>query len=947
MRNIWRVFARDWRRILAVPKAWIIVIGIIVTPALYAWVNVLAFWDPYGETGKLSVAVTNLDEGASSEITGTINVGDQVVEQLKKNDQLGWTFVGRSEAEERVKSGKSYAAIIIPKDFSENLLSITTAEFTQPKVEYYVNEKANAVAPKMTDVGANTLVTKITSEFTSTVAEAAADALSKASEDAQNKVDEAQEQTRQTLNDAAASLSEGQKSLTSLQQDLENARTSVAQAKKTLSDVDTALSESQAAISQSQTLATQVQQNIADLSSQLATSYADVTKILAQISSQSQGGMDSLTQVLKEANSHVNVAIDAISDVTQANGKAIDELQKITDQVQELVDSGAIDTDLQEKIDNAVNTALSALSDRNTADQELVEEFKGLDLDQASNDAMQAITDATKQIDTAVQGAASNADTLQDALLNRFPELNRQLAALSGSATGFSAAIDSQRTQIQQAQKLLDSVDTQLTSTSDAVGQMAENIASLNSGLSSIQTDMNTLSSASLWKQLKSISKLDAEQIAQFMASPVEVSEKALYPISLYGSAMAALFTNLSLWIGAFVLMVILKLEVDDDGVPGLTVRQAYMGRWSLLAVISASQGLLVTVGNLVLGVQTVNPVAFVVTGMVTGLSYLSIIYALSVALTHVGKGLCVVLVIMQIPGASGLYPIEMMPSFFRHLYPFFPFTYGIGAMRETIAGFYDGHYWRDMAVLGIFVVGSFILGLVLRSHLVNLNRLFNRQIAATDVLIAEETPHEDDYRLSQVLRSLSNRREYRRRLEQHAATFARYYPRLRRGGLIAGIIVPIVLAVIPSSDPSVKALLLGLWVAWFVLLFAYLIIIEYIRDAIDSGLELSALPDADLHQAMSTQRKGQWGAFLHVVRTDLRTGLSDALSTIANDVGPAAASSSASAAKSSQNAPGGKDGAPSQPEHLARPENSMQPEDHTRGAEPHIGAHAERGETE
>ena len=139
MRNIWRVFTRDWRRILAVPQAWIIVVGIIVTPALYAWVNVIAFWDPYGATGNISVAVANLDEGASSDLTGAVDVGAEVVAQLEENDQRGWTFVDTAdEARERVESGQSYAALIIPQDFSANLLSITTSNFTQPKLEYLV-----------------------------------------------------------------------------------------------------------------------------------------------------------------------------------------------------------------------------------------------------------------------------------------------------------------------------------------------------------------------------------------------------------------------------------------------------------------------------------------------------------------------------------------------------------------------------------------------------------------------------------------------------------------------------------------------------------------------------------------------------------------------------------------------------------------------------------------
>ncbi len=101
---------------------------------------------------------------------------------------------------------------------------------------------------------------------------------------------------------------------------------------------------------------------------------------------------------------------------------------------------------------------------------------------------------------------------------------------------------------------------------------------------------------------------------------------------------------------------------------------------------------------------QTVSAAAFVGTGVLIALAYVSIIYALCVAFGHVGRGLCILLVIMQIPGASGLYPIELMPGFFRAIYPLLPFSYGIDAMRETIGGFYDGHYWRFLGALAVFV---------------------------------------------------------------------------------------------------------------------------------------------------------------------------------------------------------------------------------------------------
>lgn len=842
MRNIWRVYTRDVARLLRVPQAWIIVVGIVITPALYAWVNIIAFWDPYGSTSQISVAVANLDEGATSDLTGQINVGQQIVEQLQQNDQLGWTFVDATEAAARVKSGESYAALIIPEDFSADLLSITTADFTQPELEYLVNEKANAVAPKITDVGANKVVEEITSTFTSVVATAAVDALADAGAQLESQLSDAQQDALTALAGVSDTLTATTTSLTELQSDLTDAQGSVATASATLTDVDTALQQAQSALTQSQDLATAVQDDLATFTQQATDAYAAAAGVLSTVSAQSHSGLSSLSQAALTANARVESALDDVAAVVQLNGTVIGQLEELL-----------ADSSLDPQVAEQLNQALTVLSERNTQQQELLADLQQADTD--ASDTIASVEQAATAIDTAIQGASDNAQGLQQLVTQTVPQLSQQVATLAGNTTAFSSAIEVQRAQLAQAQELLSSVSTQLAATATAVGAMTTSLTDLTTGLAEIQTDVAALGSGALWADLQSLTSLDAEQIAEFMASPVQVSEQVVFPVDSYGSAMAALFTNLSLWIGAFVLMVILKLEVDAEGVPGLSARQGYLGRWLLLATISVLQGVLVTAGNLVLGVQTVNAPVFMLTGVIIAVSYLSIIYALSVSFTYVGKGLCIILVIMQIPGTSGLYPIEMMPSFFRRLYPFFPFTYGIDAMRETISGFYDGHYWQRLAVLSIFVAGSFLVGLVLRSHLGTLNAMVNRHIESTDLLVAEEVSQPRGYRLSQLLRFLADRGEFQRSLEHRAKVFAHHYPRLLRGGLIGGFLGPVVLFLIPSSDPSVKALLLGLWVAWFLLLFAYLITVEYLRDSIDDGLELSIMPDADLRRALTERR--------------------------------------------------------------------------------------------
>ena len=137
----------------------------MILPSLYAWVNIGAYEDPYKYTSGLNVAVASNDKGAYNELAGEINVGEKLISSLKENDSLGWVFTNEKEAIRSVRSGDSYAAIIIPESFSEDLLSITTGELKQPVLEYYSNEKKNAMAPLIMNAGANTLKNQVNQLF--------------------------------------------------------------------------------------------------------------------------------------------------------------------------------------------------------------------------------------------------------------------------------------------------------------------------------------------------------------------------------------------------------------------------------------------------------------------------------------------------------------------------------------------------------------------------------------------------------------------------------------------------------------------------------------------------------------------------------------------------------------------------------------------------------------
>ena len=714
MRNVWRVFTRDLKRLGRVPLAWVIIGGALITPSLYAWFNIAAFWNPFDNTKHLAIAVVNLDEGGSTSVTGDVNVGDQLVAQLKDNEDLGWEFLSEDAALDAVKSGEAYAAFVVPADFTKNLLSITTGDFTQPKLKYYVNEKLNGVAPEITDTGATTIQTQMTDAFAQQVADAVATAIKSGAGTAEQGLVDAEDRIIADLEEAAGVIAETRWHLSELQQGIAQTREGIARDISTVGDVSWALQNVQGTLGEARGLAQRAQDELVRLAGAATTGHI-------------------------------------IGSAEVAEGAA---------------------------------AALGAIA---------------------------RVTAATEAL---------------------------------------SAAVNGQVTILGQAGELLQGLDQQLGQTSDALGALDGNLLALEGDIGVAINDLRTIGSAAAWQELEALISLDPEQIAEFMATPVEVDQHTIFPTDSYGSLMGSLFINLSLWIGAFVLVVILKLEVDREEIPDLTDRQAYMGRWLLFACIAVLQAVTLSIGNLIIGVQHVNPFVFIVTPILIGLSYLSIIYALSVTFGYIGKGLAVILVIMQIPGASGIYPIQLMPAFFQSMYPFFPFTYGIDMMREVVSGFDGFAYWRYLGTLLLFVAGAFFLGLVLRRAVSNLTRLFTQQVGATELFTSEEgAPSGPGYRLSHLLRAFADRARYNERLAKRTLPFARSYMKVRAAVITIGLAGIFFLAAMAMIFPDQKTTFVGLWILWLVIVFAALITLEYIRYSLRLSNEVGKMPEAEIRR--------------------------------------------------------------------------------------------------
>lgn len=734
MRNVFRVLKRDALRLLKTPAAMVVVAALLVLPSVYTWYNVLGFWNPYENTGGLKVSVVNEDVGASSELTGELDVGGMIVEKLREDHRLGWSFSDRDTAMESLMSGDSYAVFVIPEGFTERLLSLATGDFEQPDIEYYVNEKTAPVAPKITDTGATTLDETVNATFVATVSDVVVTAIDEAVANAEGSIRQGTSAAIGKADEALAKVSDARESISAVKRAADGAKTKVSSAKGALGSVESKMDD-----------------------------MAEALPRLQEAADDASGKMAGFSDAAMEAYQAVLEALAGLEPLMPA-----EDYEKLKREAEKI----------------------SAI--------------------------------------------------LGDSIM---PASGGALFELQSAAGSLEGALSGQRVVAGELEAVLDELDGVLDAASGSLGKTAGLLDGAYSDIDGIRSDLLSLSESNAIMEMFGVEDLDADRIAGFMGAPTEVATEQLYHLDAYGSAMAPLFMNLTFWIGAFMLLVIMRQEVDGEGIGALTLAQRYLARFLLFAVFAVLQAVICVAGVLFIGVEPASPPALFFASAVASLAYLSIIYSLSVTLQHIGKGICLVLVFAQIPAATGLYPVEMTSSFFQAVYPLLPFTYGIGAMRESIFGFYGMHYAEDLAALALFFAVFLLLGILLRPLMGNVNRMVASQVRQSGIYNGEdvEIPARP-YRASQLVRMLSDQEEFRSKAMTRYEAFEKWRPRLIRGTIVLGVLVPVALVLVFALTPAEKVAMLTLWLLWMVVEFVFLVVLETLRFSFRRQMQLGGM---------------------------------------------------------------------------------------------------------
>ena len=727
MRNIWRLFTGDVKRIGRNVVTVIIVLGLVLIPSLFSWYNMIACWSVFDNTGNLKVAVANVDEGYKSDLVPIeVNIGDQVVSALRANDQLRWVITDEDDAIDGARSGRYYAAVVIPKSFSQDMMTFYSDDVEHAKITYYSNEKKNAIAPKVTDQGADQVSAQVNQLFAKTLSEAALGISSSLLEYADTAdLDGTIAKLSAHVSEAGERMAKGSSLLTTYSSVLGSAQSLIGNSSSLLTQVGASADEVSASVDSAKqaagTVTSAMDDSVSALSTALdqsATSYGAVSdSVDAAFDSAAALSGDSAAQ-LRTAGGNVDAQVQdykaLVSQLEQLKGNLPGENHSLVDTLITRLNASIA---LQEQLRDSLYSAADSVETGSADTQAKREEIKSL----------------AAQAKESLGGVKSDYDS---SLKPKLTELGTTIADAGASLSSVAGLLDSAESDLSGA---ADSVSQKLGATKQKLENAAGDLSASSEKLTQIGQDINAALSSGDPQALRDVIGSDPSVLASALSAPVELDRHAVYPVDNFGSAMSPLYTTLALWIGALLMMVTLKVNPSQRTVRELdnpTPQQLFIGRFGVVALLSLLQSTLMGLGNLFfLDVQANNPFLYMLCFWVSGLVFAFIIYTLVVSFANFGKALSVFLLVIQVSGGGGSYPLQLLPAFVQNLSPYLPITHAVDAMRAAMFGVYNGDFWMHLGVLLLFTVPFIILGLVLRNPFIKIVSKFVEKVESTKVM--------------------------------------------------------------------------------------------------------------------------------------------------------------------------------------------------------------------
>ena len=724
--NICKIIKGDFDKIRNNTIAWIVIIGLTIVPSLYAWFNIAASWDPYSNTGNLKVAVASEDIGYEGDLTSmNLNIGDRVLSSLRENDALNWVFTSKEDAIQGVKDGSYYAALVIPKSFSRDMMSFFTPDVHRSELIYFLNEKENAIAPKITDKGASAVKNQIDAVFARSVAEIVFEIASGIS--SLMEKGDADKYMNVFLHNFEAAGAETSQNAELLE--------TYALLTDSLADIEVTATELAGDMTQN---AGNTQQLLAEASGRVSETAAEIEKIGREIMralDEAAGAYDSiaadLDKIINAADAGADEVVSKLEKVEKNLDKMTQGLEKLRITAQNLYDQIPEDyTELRSAVKKLIadlDDVIGRQDDAATAISTAISEI-------------QKVQKTVKEVRTVCIELRKDIDVIRTKYVTEIEpaieELSASLIETNGAVSEVFDNLDILAADLETDGR---AAGESLRRTSEAIRTAAAEMKTVGDNIQQSAKELAEAVRSGEVEKIRGLLGAGTSELSEFVSAPVVLDKKVMFPVANYGSAMAPFYTVLSIGVGAIVLAAMLKVNLTEERkreLEDLRAYQVYLGRMVFFIVIALLQSGLVCLGDLFfLEIQCEHPGLFLLAGWFAGVVFAVIMYTLTISFGDVGKAIAVILLVIQVAGSGGTFPIEMTPQFFQNMAGLMPFTYSMSAMRECIGGLYGSTYRISLGYLAVYAAAFLILGIVLRKPIIRLNEMFSEKLESTKLM--------------------------------------------------------------------------------------------------------------------------------------------------------------------------------------------------------------------
>lgn len=735
MKNIWKIFTGDLKKLVKQPFALVIIIGLCVIPSLYAWFNIFANWDPYANTGGIPVAVVSLDKDYTRKDGSVVNMGESVLESLHSNTSVKWVFLDtEEEAQEGVEAGKYYAAIVITDKFTYSMYNVFSDDFENPSLIYYQNQKSNAIATKITDTVAGTLQNTINETFIKVAATTIFEEGNSVSDQMQG--DSYVEEFRADLEELNDNLKEYSTMIDTfragndrLEAAITHVNYEIPVMQKKLDTTTASLNQSSQNLSSTRDTLSNFNTNVDTSMSTIQTSLEDMKKILDQSKL-----ADDTAQMTKDLNK-------VARDTNTLNGQVNNLLAALIEQrVQGSVSGGDASTGSGSGNTAATDAAIEALKAMqkeldmmNTVIGSVLESTD----EQAAEKAKVNVNNAMNNLKNVIDSCENSVSNMQGIYKNNLvPQMQKVLTNMSDSLNQVTTLVNTLSNTVQNIGVVMEGVGDAVDGTSESLGQIQGVVDGISQKLTDLTEQLEGASEEEMMDILVRFLGGDPDSLGAYFASPVTMETIAMYPVATYGSAMTPFYSTLAIWVGSTILVALVKVKASPKNLKNVQSYQLYFGRYLLFLLLAQIQAAIIVAGDLwLLKVNIVEPGLFFLAASFTATAFSLLIYSLTLAFGDVGKAVCVIVMVLQIAGSSGTFPIELLPDIYQKIYIFFPFPYAITAMREALAGMYGTAYMAALAKLILFMLEGLLIGLVIRIPFVKLNHFVEERMEDTELM--------------------------------------------------------------------------------------------------------------------------------------------------------------------------------------------------------------------